>query len=554
MNNKYIDLMDRVLSAYSEEGIRAYINEVKSAGLTEHGFPRLGVNIGILIAYGRRPELHDAFIEIMDICCKEMPKTKEANDMGIWEVCLCLMLAEERKIVSEVFLNKWKKQLSEFDAWDRYTCVATAQNEPAGNFAMFSAVSEFVRGKYFEVDTLDFVDWQISSQLCKLDNLDMYKDKHPSNHMAYDMVVRTLMAFLLRLGYQGKYHQRIEQVLDNTADITLKMQSVTGEIPFGGRSNQFLHNNAALCAYCEMEAVRYKEKGDLKKAGEFKIAAKLSADDAMKYLSQNSISHIKNRYDVSSRIGCEGYAYFNKYMITAGSFFYMASRCCDESIEETELFNKKSGYVFSTSNDFHQIFLSAGGYFIQLDTKANFNADANGLGRVHKEGCSPVVCLSVPFSPHPKYAIEGINPTGLSICCYVENNENKLLSAESCSEYHLVESRSDSSAANAVFHVNLSDDIMVIQEYKVSEKGVEISLSGQEHMGFMLPVFDYDGKNSTIVSVEENMISTEYAGSVCRYRFNGKLSSEFTYYYNRNGRYRVYSVNSRSLHIEIEKI
>ena len=33
-----------------------------------------------------------------------------------------------------------------------------------------------------------------------------------------------------------------------SADITLAMQSATGEIPFGGRSNQFLHNETFYAA------------------------------------------------------------------------------------------------------------------------------------------------------------------------------------------------------------------------------------------------------------------------------------------------------------------
>ncbi len=91
----YLDIIEKSLSAYTDERIRDYIAEVKRDGLTEHGFPRLGVNIGILMAYGRRTELLDTFIEIMDICCDEMPKKKAANDFSIREVCCCLMLLEK---------------------------------------------------------------------------------------------------------------------------------------------------------------------------------------------------------------------------------------------------------------------------------------------------------------------------------------------------------------------------------------------------------------------------------------------------------------------------
>ena len=44
MRSDYIDIIEKALSAYTKERIRDYINEVKQNGLTEHGFPRLGVN------------------------------------------------------------------------------------------------------------------------------------------------------------------------------------------------------------------------------------------------------------------------------------------------------------------------------------------------------------------------------------------------------------------------------------------------------------------------------------------------------------------------------
>lgn len=54
MKALYLDIMEKALSAYTEEGIREYIDTVKRDGLTEHGFPRLGANIGILMAHGRQ--------------------------------------------------------------------------------------------------------------------------------------------------------------------------------------------------------------------------------------------------------------------------------------------------------------------------------------------------------------------------------------------------------------------------------------------------------------------------------------------------------------------
>ena len=115
----YLDIMEKSLSAYTEQRIRDYIDEVKRDGLREHGFARLGVNIGILISYGRRCELKDTFIEIMDICCDQMPRVKAANDFSIREVCCCLSLCREKQTVDSALIDKWISLISTFNPWTR---------------------------------------------------------------------------------------------------------------------------------------------------------------------------------------------------------------------------------------------------------------------------------------------------------------------------------------------------------------------------------------------------------------------------------------------------
>lgn len=86
MKEKYIELIEKALSAYSDEHILRYFNDVKEKGLTEHGFPRLTANIGILIAYGRRWDLLPIFLEMMEFCCKTIPHVKAANDFPTFRV------------------------------------------------------------------------------------------------------------------------------------------------------------------------------------------------------------------------------------------------------------------------------------------------------------------------------------------------------------------------------------------------------------------------------------------------------------------------------------
>ena len=65
MRRRYLDLMERALEAYRDDHIVRYFDTVKAEGITEHGFPRLTANIGILIAHGRKTELKRLFTDMM---------------------------------------------------------------------------------------------------------------------------------------------------------------------------------------------------------------------------------------------------------------------------------------------------------------------------------------------------------------------------------------------------------------------------------------------------------------------------------------------------------
>ena len=140
MKNTYLDIMELALSAYDTQRIADYIQSVKADGLKEHGFPRLGANIGILLAYGRRPELKDTFVQIMDLCCEWMPRKRAANDFSIREVCCCLMLLERKEIVSQAFLDRWKQQLAAFDPWKCYSRPDDRSGGFVGNWRSKSVV------------------------------------------------------------------------------------------------------------------------------------------------------------------------------------------------------------------------------------------------------------------------------------------------------------------------------------------------------------------------------------------------------------------------------
>jgi len=550
MKEVYIDIMEKSLSAYTDERIRDYIDEVKLRGLKEHGFPRLTADIGILISFGRRSELLPVFLEMMDICCEQMPRVKAANDFTVREICCLLMLLEERKTVNNDLIFKWKKAMAGFEPWECYTCIAKTPDTPTGNWAAFAGVSDFIRGKYCGIDTSKFVDWEISSQMMSFDENGMYKD--PNNPMVYDFVTRLLMSVLLHFGYNGRFKEKIKENLCKSADLTQKMQSVTGEIPFGGRSNQFINNEAHFACVCEYYASFFNKKGDADKAGEFKAAAKMAQEAIIRWLDSEPKSHIKNKYAIDSQIGCEGYGYFNKYMITVASFAYVAYLLADDSIEPTAAVAEKGGYIAGTGEDFHKIFLNCGGYFAEIDTDADFHYDANGLGRIQKKGCHSALCLSVPFPAGDiKYKTEKENMRPMSICCYVKKDGITFYGSESYARYKLKSYCESPELVEAEIECKISEDICITHKYVVGADGVEMSLSGYDNCGFMLPAFAFDGNKASEILTDKDSITVKFGGNTCKYIFDGEIQDEPQMYYNRNGRYKVFAIDAKKVKIEI---
>ena len=559
MKEIYLDIMDLSLDAYTPERIREYIDEVKRDGLTEHGFPRLGANIGILMAHGKRLELKSTFIEIIDLClygfAHPINESKAGNNFAVREVCHALMELEKTNIIDCEQLKCWKEKLAALEISETYTHIVSKENPTPANWAYFAVVSEQARCQLCGMDATAFIEHQLPSQLLRLDQNGMYHDGNitgPFQPIVYDMVSRNLIGLSRFMGYEGKYADEIDKMMENSDELTLKMQSVTGELAYGGRSNQCLHNEVMLANYCELRAALLNKKGDKEKAGQFKAAARKAAKEAVWWLSEQPMSHIKNHFDPDLQLGCEDYAYFNKYMITVASNAYLAYLVADDTIVPGEAIADKGGFVAETSEDFHKVFLNAAGYFAEIDCNADIRYDAGGLGRVHKKNCDSRVCLSVPFPcDRPNYKLETPNKHPLSICCFKNTDEGIICSAQEGVKHTLTAKTQNETWCRAVFDCHLNGERLFIEEYMVSGAGVDIAFSGAD--GILLPVFCFDGAKKTEILAEKGQIVIKYNGSYCKYIFNGE-PEEYGIFFNRNGRYRAYKVNTDKLRIEIGEV
>jgi len=537
---RYIGLMEKVLSAYTTEHIDRYYNDVKTGGLKEHGFPRLTADIGILIAHGRRTDLKDRLARMMDLCCDEMPAHNRcANDFSVKEIIFAIMELEKNRTFPQRQIDSWKEKLKKIEVAKCYDKFAVKEDSKVYNWAAFTMLSEWMRCQLkLAPEDLRFIDIQAASQWQWVDGNGMYRD--PNNPMVYDLVTRGLFALLNHFGYRGKYYEQWDCALKKAGLFTLKMASVTGEIPYGGRSNQFLHNEAHLAIIMEYEAVRYARLGDLKTAGQFKAAVRRALDSIDYWLANQPICHVKNRFPRDTKYGCEGYAYFDKYMITTASFLYAAYLVCDESIPAGEL-DDLTGDTWQTSEHFHKLFLRAGNYFAEYDHKADYHYDASGLGRLHRKGAPSAICLSTPGTDTPVYTVNAENAAAFAIVPEVLE-QGKWLSGAAREVMHQVKSHgAQGCIAQAEVSCLWPEKREVKSAYRLSEDGLQIDLAGQGTIGLMLPAFLFDGTDQCKIENSGRVLTVKYRNWVCRYRTeNGTIRDSGRMGYNRNGHYKLF--------------
>ena len=533
--------MERTLTAYSDEHILRYFNEVKRDGLTEHGFPRLTSNIGILISHGRRRDLLPIFLEMMDFCCESIPRVKAANDFSVREIITCIREVEESGVASAEAVKRWKDRMASFDPYDCYSVTARTPEDNVKNWALFSGVSEYFRQSAWLSSSEEFIDIQLASQFKWLDENGMYMDAqgdvyHP---MQYDLVPRGLYVALLTEGYRGKYYDEIDECLKKSGLLTLKMQSPNGEMAFGGRSNQFILNETWMIATFEYEAKRYARLGDLETAKKFKSAIKRAVAVVEEWLYKEPIYHIKNRYPTETKFGCEEYAYFDKYMITVASNLYASYLVCDDSIEADDAPDIQPA-VFETTYHFHKLFLKAGGYGVEFDLNGDPHYDASGLGRVHKAGAPSTICMSTPCPGHPNIKLDIENNKPLSLCPGIRICDEWKFATDGDTKYEVIRTEEGEDYASAEIECTFASGKTVKTEYRVDAMGVEIKVTGDGEIAYMIPAFHFDGETYTDINLSGGKLDVSYGGSVCTYTASEKIIDTSSVSANRNGHYKMY--------------
>lgn len=522
----YLDLAEIAIGAYDDARMEEYVREAETVGVQEHGFPRLASNLGRLVAAGRMTEKKPMLERMLTVACAcakkgRMPPKSGGNEFSVRELVSAVVALENVGAFPSERIAGWKADLAAINARLCYTSALYGFGDLVGhNWPLFGAASEQARIHYGIGGDPKFVEEWVADQLRHFDRNGMYRDPHEPS--VYDFIGRLCYMQILHFGYDGPCRAKVEEELIASAEPTLAMLSVCGEIPFGGRSNQFLHNNTMYAAVAEWYATFFAKRGDAETAARFRSAAARAVAALEPWMKDGQVFHVKNRFpkpetrdvrNIAQKwFGCEGYAYFDKYMITMGTWAILANEF--SRAEPLPDPGECTAFDFSTSEHFHWRFSQSRNYTVQEDWNANTNYDSTGIGRIHRRGAPPAICLSTPFVEKPNY--------------------------------HIGTERNPGHLAISALDAKMS--------YEVSDWGVTIKVQGDGTL--TLPTFEFDGEESTHVEFNAKLIKIFYRGWVCRYATcNGMFVDTGLRYFNRNGRSRRIDCMGRdfSVFVTIEK-
>jgi len=562
--NYYLDIIEMSVDAYSKEELESKLPK-SDTGIVEdiQAYSRITSAIAILLANGRKQDYMDLWLKMMDACCYSAGKiTNDSRlDFSVKEIMLGYK-AMKHKIPKEKG-EYWLGLLKEVDPYKNFYYIIRDEDsrKRLHNINIYNMIGEYLRETEGLTDTTRYFDEHWPEQFTRFDENGMYRD--PNNPMLYDLTTRCQIQIMLEYGYRGKYYDKIDELLKKAGLYTLFMQSAAYEFPYGGRSNQFLFNEALIAANCEYEAKRYKELGDLKMAGAFKRCAHLAIKTAERWLKGINVpKHIKNFYPVESKFGTENYGYYDKYMVTLGCFTYIAFISADDSIEEYPAPAEIGGYILETSKDFHKVFANCKGNSIEIECKADFHYDSTGLGRYHKAGFPTELALSVPFTSNPNYNLPSeILRRNASLCSGWVRSEGGIQYLSELSDglnheliYNCI------SADRVSFTIKYSGDVFkgvsgVEETYTLDEEGVKISVKLinplVNKIYYHLPLFITNGKDRSILNYYEN--SAEVSVGNFKYKVNteGTITIGEERYGNRNGEYLLASIQSNKDELKI---
>ena len=470
---------------------------------------------------------------------------KDNLNFAVKEIVIAYYLTHE--YFDEATVASWDACLTQIQpTTDFYTHANDASNRNA--YLMGGEQLRLWLGLADQEAVTSLIDTSLAAQMSHFDANGMYRDNYGQANeidpILYDLTTRVQLQLVLGFGYTGEYADELDAVLTDGGMMTLFMTSANGELPYGGRSNQYLFNAALISANCEYEASRYAAAGDLKTAGAFKRNAHLAIGSISDYLAANK--HVMNYY-ADSTVGTDSYGSYDKYMVTMSSFLSIAYLFADDTIAEAVTPAETGGYVVETSDYFNAVMATVGDYSIQILTDADDHYDSVGLGRIQKKGVYSALGLSTSCTSEPVYttpADANLIDMSLGAVWYMDGVRFSLAQMHSLTHKLEIVSETEDRVEFVITYEGAElVGVKAVQEHYVLTKDgltVTTQLIGAQTGGmqYTVPLLAYNGSAETVRTVTDNGFTVTLSGQDYQVASNAEsVSCEDTRYFNRNGEY-----------------
>lgn len=567
--NLYLDIIEKVVEGYGLDYFENIISG-KEPFVICIGLRAAGA-LSYLLKNGRKSGWFDMWIRLMDKSCDELHKKPDfaENDLAVKEMMLALKNMKGE--VDEIHYSNWYQKLQVIEPYITYNCIRTEAKEDTRlcNMTVYNMAGEYLRESEGMTDTTDYFDRHLPWALSRFDENGMFVCI--DHAMLYDLTTRCQAAVMLWYGYNGKYREKLDNNLEKAGLMTLLMQSSAFQFPYGGRSNQYLFNEALVASCCEYEAVRHNKKGDFQLAGMFKRCAHMSAASILRWLNaMDPPKHNKNFFPHDSNHGIDGYGTYPRYLIALANFIGYGYIFADDSIEEYTCPSEIGSYAFEISKEFHKVFANCCGNSIEIELAADPSYDATGMGRYHKTGVPIELGLSLPFTAAHKYYLpDNLVKKDISICTgwksinnkvmYISNFKDKLQTKVNLIEQNI---------RKVAFSVEYwGDEIKgckkIIEQFTLDSEGVliesELIEAENNEVYFTVPLLLNNGKDITDIKYTKESTTTCTLDCVsvdmgdCSYniRCNGKIRIDENKYGNRNGIYKLAIISKNDTKLSV---
>lgn len=553
----YLDLAERIvrMAAGWVDARGAVVDPVTGEEWAQTT-PRFAASAAVLLHFGRVPELRDTAFRAMGYACARLARPETVRQSpDFWMRELATAYWALAPLAPPELSARWKADLARVQPEKNYRSVEAddARLAQLHNWSVYAAGGELMRAA-LDLGGGDFrwgrafFDRYMRAQRARAEPEGLYRD--PGSPINYDITTRLQVANALYWA-AGRPAAAPEPELAAFWDAWVRRGGLTtllyispeGFLPYGGRSAGFQFQEALVAAVCELEASRHRAEGDAALAGRFKRAARLAARAIGPWIGDEPVRHIKNRFPPAAMHGCDTYGKYSVYALFCASVLGQAAIFADDTIAEAPTLAETGGYVAVFGPVFHKVFAAAAGHYAEIDTAADLDHDAAGLGRILLKGVPYGLLPAMPLAAKPKYTLApgtSAPPVPLAVGPAWGDGPSQTLAGWTEAPGAVTVDRE--SPDEVVWRVAWPHpDGTVTLHGRLTAEGLSVTFERADGkpFDFLVPVLVHDGADDAAWTLDGTVARGAYGGSGAVVRFERPPVWREGTWANRNGLYRV---------------